>query len=261
MNYLESLSKDERYIIREIVNNWKEKSATSFGSNISVSDKLGICLFELLNRLMLKNGIKAENISYRIDPDGGEIHLYHFFEKDYIHKNNYKIRIKESVAEQIQSLILGCNFISKLYDDGLIYFPEENFEESKFDDWHVPFDEYPKSLYIWEFSNFISRKIAKFLDKFLSSTILPSYQLIELFDNEFKTVEARRHEQQQTINDKALMRAKQGNYIAIGIALVSVIVAILCATLIPVSINCSQHKELIKTIENLHNGKAENAKR
>ena len=264
MNYLESLSKDEQYIISEIVNKWKEKTATTFGSNIAVSDKMGICLYELLEHLMLKNGIKAENISYSIDPEGGEIHLYHFFEKDYIRKNsgnNYEKRIKESVAEQIQSLILGCNFIFKLYDDGLIYFPEENFEESQFDDWYVPLDEYPKSLYIWEFSNIISRKVAKFLDKFLPSAILPSYQLIELFNNEFKTVEARRHEQQQSINDKALIRAKQANYIAIGIAMVSVIVAILCATLIPVSINSSQHKELIESIENLHNEQIKNEKR
>ena len=161
MNYLESLSKDERYIIREIVNKWKEKAVTVLDSDISVSDKLGVSLFELLNSLMLMKGVKASNITFRIDIKDGEIHIYHFFDKDYIFKTigtDYSKRVKESVAEQIQSLVLGCNFISKLYDDGLIYFPEENFEELEFDSWYVPLEEYPKSSYIWEFSDFMSKK-------------------------------------------------------------------------------------------------------
>lgn len=44
MNYIETLSKNERYIISVIVNTWKKESVSSSEKDISVSDQLGIHL-------------------------------------------------------------------------------------------------------------------------------------------------------------------------------------------------------------------------
>lgn len=263
MNYLESLSDNERYIISEIVNRWEEKSNSLSHKDILVSDKLGIHLYELLNKLMIKNSVHTENIAYRIDIEGGEVHLYHFFEIKYIidiFGEFYDKKLKEAITHQIHSLITGISFISKLYQDGLIYFPDESFEESKFEEWHVPSDDYPKSHYVWEFSNFCSKKLAKFLDSFLQSAICPSFQLIELYKNEYKTIETLRYEKQQTINCIALKRAKRANIIAIVIAAVSMLISIVCAVSIPVTISDKQHNELIEILKRNHNGKVENAK-
>lgn len=263
MNYLESLSDNERYIISEIVSKWEEKSNSLSDKDILISDKLGIHLYELLNRLMLKNSIHIENIAYRIDVEGGEVHLYHFFEKKYITDifgGIYDKKLKEAITHQIHSLITGTSFILKLYQDGLIYFPDESFEESKFEEWHVPSEDYPESHYICEFSNFCSKKISKFLDSFLQSSICPSFQLVELYNNDYKTIETRRYEEQQSINCKALKRAKRANIIAIIIAVVSMIISIVCAVCIPVTISDKQHNELIEILKTNHNGKVENAK-
>lgn len=256
MNYLESLSDNERFIISEIVTGCKEKSISLFDKDMPISDKLGIHLYELLNRLMQNNSIHTEDIAYRIDVEDGEIHLYHFFEIKYVTETfgeEYDKKLEEMVTHQIHSLIIGTSFISKLHQDGLIYFPDESFEKSKFEEWHVPLEDYPKPNYIWKFSNICSKRIAKFLDSFLQSAILPSFQLIELCDNKYKTIEALRYEKQQTTNDIALKRAKRANIIAIVIAIVSMVVSIICAVCIPVTISDRQHNELIEALKTNQN--------
>lgn len=263
MNYLESLSDNERYIISEIVTGWREKSYSLPDKDISLSDKLGIHLYELLNRLLQKNSIRTVDIAYQIDIDGGDICLSHFFETEYLKKNlgkNYNNQLRNIVTQQIQSLITGIGFISKLYQDGAIYFPSECFEDSKFEEWHVPYEDYPKQKYHWEHSYICSKKFAKFLDQFLQSAICPSFQLIELYKNDYKTIEARRYDEQQAINCKALKRAKRANIIAIIIAVVSMAISIICAVCIPVKISDKQHNELIEVLKTKHNGKVENAK-
>lgn len=257
MNYLESLSDNERFIINEIVIGCKEKSISLFDKDMPVSDKLGIHLYELLGRLMQNNNIHTENIAYRIDVEDGGIHLYHFFEINYITKTfgeEYNKKLEEMITHQIHSLIIGTSFISKLYEDGLIYFPDESFEESKFEEWYIPLEDYPKPNYIWKFSNIRSKRIAKFLDSFLQSSILPSFQLIELYENKYKTVEALRYDEQQATNEIALKRAKRANIIAIVIAIVSMVVSIICAVSIPVTISDRQHKEVIEVLKTNHNG-------
>lgn len=252
MNYLETLSDNERFIVSEIINEWNKMSISLTDEDIPSYDRLGIHLYDLLNRLMLKNTIQTKSIDYQIDIESGQINIYLFFDAKYVKEflgQDYRDKLKDVVAQQIRVFIIGINFIIKLYEDGLIYFPNENFEESKFEDWYVPIKEYPKPDYIWEFSYFFSKKIAKFLDLFLPSSISPSFQLIELYEQEFKTIEARRYEEQQGINTLALKRAKYANIIAIIIAIMSMIVSVLCAVTIPVSINNKQHNELIEIIK------------
>lgn len=211
MNYIEALSENERYVISVIVNTWKEKSISDSDKYISVSDKLGIHLYELLNHLIQTNSISTKCIAPQIDQEGGEILLNHFFETQYIEEifgKDYKKKLKEVVAQQIQTLIMVTSFISKLYQDGLIYFPDENFENSKYEEWAVPLNEYPKPIFIREISKICSKKIAKFLDSFLQSTICPSFQLIDLYEHEFKTIENRRYEEQLNISTDSLRIAE-----------------------------------------------------
>lgn len=65
MNYIEALSENERYVISVIVNTWKEKSISDSDKYISVSDKLGIHLYELLNHLIQTNNPLAELVISR----------------------------------------------------------------------------------------------------------------------------------------------------------------------------------------------------
>ena len=246
MKYIDTLSEDERFIINLIVHTWKNKST---------SDSLGIHFYELLNQLMLKNSIPTE-IEYRIDLDGGEIQLYHFFETHKVENTfgkDTECKLKDVVSQQLRTFITGSNFISKLYQDGLIYFSEESFEESKFEDWGVHLDAYPKPKYIWELSTIGSKKIAKFLDSFIQSPICPSFQLVELCEHNFESVEKRRYNTQKSQTDVALRRAKCANIIAVIITIVSMIASIACALTIPTSINKEQHYELIETIKTYHN--------
>lgn len=246
MNYIDTLSEDERLIIKLIVHAWKDKSA---------SNSLGIHLYELLDKMMLKNSIQTD-IEYQIDLDGGEIQLYHFFNTYDIENtfgNNTEHIVKDVTKRQLRTFIIVSNFVSKLYQDGLVYFPEESFEESKFEDWGVHIDSYPKPTYTWEISNICSNKIAKFLDSFLQSAICPSFQLIELCEHNFESVETRRYNTQKFQTDVALKRAKCANIIAIIIAIVSMIATIACALTIPTSINKEQYQELIETIKIYNN--------
>ena len=154
-----------------------------------------IHLYELLYQLMQINGFPTKDIAPRIDPEGGEVHLYHFFETKIVNDilgGDYKNKIKDVVEQQKHTFIIGVSFIYKLYQDGLIYFPYESFEESKFDEWDVSFEKYPQPNFFYVMSDFCSKKIAKFLDSFLQSTICPSFQLLELCKHNFKTLEARR---------------------------------------------------------------------
>lgn len=211
MNYIETLSKNERYIISVIVNTWKKESVSSSEKDISVSDQLGIHLYELLYQLMQINGFPTKDIEPRIDPEGGEVYLYHFFETKIVNDilgGDYKNKIKGVVEQQKHTIIIGVSFIYKLYQDGLIYFPYESFEESEFEKWSVSFEKYPQPKFFYVMSDFCSKKIAKFLDSFLQSTICPSFQLIDLYEHEFKTIENRRYEEQLNISTDSLRIAE-----------------------------------------------------
>ena len=202
MNYLESLSSNERYIVSEIIENWKK---------ISLSDSFGMPLYVLLEKLVQHDCIKIEKVAYQIDPiDGGEINIHLIFRTQYIEEifgKDHELQFEKHVAQTIKKLLIGCSFIQKLHQDGLIYCPEESFDPSTFDEWDVPCDKYPKSNYIWKTSSICSKGLAKFLDSFLQSSICPSYQLINFCDNNFETPEQIRFKKSQCLSKIGILTA------------------------------------------------------
>lgn len=209
MNYLESLSPNERYIVSEIIDNWKSDA---------LADTFGLPLFVLLEKLMRHGHIEIEEVTYQIDPiEGGEINIHLFFKTQYIEEifgKDYELQLEKHVVKTIKKLLIGCSFIQKLHQDGLIYFPEENSEPSPFEKWGIPCNEYPKPHYIWKISSICSKDLAKFLDSFLQSSICPSHQLITFYDNNFETPEQTRFKLNKRLSTAGILTA-------IGIALLS----------------------------------------
>ena len=60
----------------------------------------------------------------------------------------------------------------------------------------------------------------------LFSFIIPSLELIQIVENNFKTIEEIQYEEQLNISKKALNVANKANYIALGIGIVSIILSL-----------------------------------
>lgn len=147
----------------------------------------------------------------------------------------------------IQSLF----FVKKLYDNGLILILKGGDDKLGGVD-----DDITKSI-----PHFLKHNsLLHFLEKSCYSEIIPTSELITLCNNNFKDAEQIRYENQVQISFAALKRAKRSNYIAISIGLLTLITSAILTKCVNTTINEGQHKELIETIKNHHNGETENAK-
>ncbi len=256
MNYLESLSDNEKLVITRIVDYWNNCSARNIDVSKPHDEVYGIPLHDLVFKFINERTLlQIEDISYKIEIDSGQIDFYQFFKTEKANNKlgeQHKFEVELISIDNSRWFLIVVNFLKRLYDDGLIYFEYEEFSLTTYNDWDSRVKDFPAPEYIHHSECFFSKDIAKFLDLFLGSPIIPSFQLIELYKYDFKTVEKRRYESQQSLSNKALRSAKRGNYIAIGIAIVSTLVAILCSLLIPVSIDKEQHKAIIQTIEKIY---------
>lgn len=164
---------------------------------------------------------------------------------------------KESYAAN-QSAIIHADCIEQLYflkwlsDNNLVYFTREH---NDFKDIPKEIGHSPQGIFRnWIISSDI---LKEFIITHYKSRIIPSLYLIS-FAKEFKTPEQIEYEEQLKISKKALKRAKLGNWIAISIGVISILISVILAKYVPVDINDQQHKELIEAIKYI--GKTENEK-
>lgn len=265
MQYLENLGKQEKFIIKWVVDTWFDDIKDSLYIS---HDNYGIPLYELIDEICKadENQLRIEELSYRIDPESGEVHIYQFYDCSIVKKlfgEHYKECIKNLAEKRKHSIIMALSFVHRLFQEGLIYFSEESFEESTFDEWAVPLQKYPSPQYLYELGYFVSRDLGSFLDRFLASPIIPSCYLIDLYRNAYKTPEQLRFKQQQKNTELALEEAKKANKlakranhislgIAIGTVIITGIITWLCATFVPISIHKSFTEQLNYRLDKIH---------
>lgn len=98
-----------------------------------------------------------------------------------------------------------------------------------------------------------SEVLYEFLSQFSSSLIIPSPQLIDFRNNDFRTVETRRFEEQQCLSEKAIKIAKFSNKIAIVIGIISLLATCIITKCSSTKINETQFLQIIETINNNNN--------
>lgn len=121
-------------------------------------------------------------------------------------------------CEYIQLQILHITqYIRQLEENRLIFvLKDPAIEDNKnfiFEPDYHPFEIFHKELNQYVFDN-------------LFSFIIPSLELIQIVENNFKTIEEIQYEEQLNISKKALNVANKANYIALGIGIVSIILSL-----------------------------------
>lgn len=257
MQYLENLGKQEKFIIKWVVDTWLDDIKDSLYIS---HDNYGIPLYELIDEICKadENQLRIEELSYRIDTESGEVHIYQFYDCSIVKKlfgEHYKECINNLAEKRKHSIIMTLSFVHRLFQEGLIYFSEESFEESTFDEWAVPLQKYPSPQYLYELGYFVSRDLGSFLDRFLASPIIPSCYLIDLYRNAYETPEQLRFKQQQKNTELALEEAKKANklakyanWISLGVA----ISMVLCSIFIPISIPKSFTEKMNYNLDKIH---------
>lgn len=159
-------------------------------------------------------------------------------------------------AEFIQAI----SFLKSLYDNGYIFFTEDNSKNKSIPIYQSAADN--SNCPVWTIN---SELLTNFAKQHFFANIIPSPALISFYRNDFKNDEQLRYEKQleisnqsleeahianlvaknsldetkksNDISQEAVSSAKRGNQIAIIVAIVAMLVTILSAIFIPVSLN------------------------
>lgn len=207
MVYLETLGKQEKYIISHIVEKWNQ-----YISCDKINDTQDLNLDSLIKNICNNDDeFPFVDLFYQIDLVGGQIDIIQIYDSVLAQQKygtNYKNKIDNIAKTRFYSLVISISFIQSLFKNNLIFFTEENLEPSTYDLWYVPSEEeYPRSNYIRKCNNIFYKELSKFLDKFLGSPIIPNHQLLDLYNNNFSTPEQTRFRHGQNLSKFGILTA------------------------------------------------------
>lgn len=200
MNPLENVNDNSRRVIKDIIETHRENQSLIDKGKSSPHYLPGIIFSQLfsdddciLNILQGENETLALEIVFAKDGEDG-LSMYEIMRKHEQFGGKKKYLFVEKLI-----------YVMSLYDNGLIYFSEEDnkglpsfttiTERSEF------FKNEKLNVMIW----FIAYpSLFQFVRKFYYANIIPTTTLIDFYDNGYKTAEQMRYDEQNELNKKSL---------------------------------------------------------
>lgn len=251
---LDNLDYESKTFISNIVDGYvKGKEHIKSGSNPYI-DNPGMMVNNIFTTF---SGKWIYNVIFHILEDS-KIEIYYIFSKSLI-----QIKDGEEEYDAIERLIKiirseivhKISILQLLKDSGHIFFVDDkncNFFNSGKVTQHDK-ERWNNNGIKYYRDELKSKVLYEFLSQFSSSLIIPSPQLIDFRNNNFRTVEDRRFEEQHRLSENALKIARCSNIIAIVIGIISLLATCIITKCSSTKINEAQFLQIIETINNNNN--------